>query len=243
MRPFYDLIANIAAEEYGHIELVAYTINLLLTGTTTRGSDPSDDAAGRRDGRPQQLPLHRHRPAGRAAATRWATSGPAQNVFSSGNLKLDLLHNFFLECGARANKIRVYEMAKEPDRPRDDRLPARPRRRAHRRLRQGAGEADAASPSASCCRSRTSATSSSPKRASTRRRACTASSTASAPTTTSGRSDLERPAPRGRQELRSWTARPKAARSAGPRRRAAAHGPGGGHGPGHVQEIAKRLFG
>jgi len=32
------------------------------------------------------------------------------NVFSSGNLKLDLLHNFFLECGARANKIRVYEM-------------------------------------------------------------------------------------------------------------------------------------
>jgi Mn-containing catalase len=37
-----------------------------------------------------------------------------QNVFSSGNLKLDLLHNFFLECGARANKIRVYEMAKEP---------------------------------------------------------------------------------------------------------------------------------
>ena len=34
-----------------------------------------------------------------------------QYVFSSGNLKLDLLHNFFLECGARANKIRVYEMA------------------------------------------------------------------------------------------------------------------------------------
>src|SRR5688500_18332391 len=40
-RPFYDLIANIAAEEYGHIELVSYTINLLLTGTTTRGSDPT----------------------------------------------------------------------------------------------------------------------------------------------------------------------------------------------------------
>ena len=26
-RPYYALIANIAAEEYGHIELVAYTIN------------------------------------------------------------------------------------------------------------------------------------------------------------------------------------------------------------------------
>ena len=36
------------------------------------------------------------------------------NVFSSGNLKLDLLHNFFLECGARAYKIRVYEMVDDP---------------------------------------------------------------------------------------------------------------------------------
>src|SRR3954468_16982457 len=31
-RPFFDLIANIAAEEYGHIELVAATINTMLTG-------------------------------------------------------------------------------------------------------------------------------------------------------------------------------------------------------------------
>ena len=30
-RPFYDLVANIAAEEYGHIELVAATINTMLT--------------------------------------------------------------------------------------------------------------------------------------------------------------------------------------------------------------------
>src|ERR1700744_5097340 len=40
-RPFYDLIANIAAEEFAHIELVAYAINLLLTGATPRGTDPS----------------------------------------------------------------------------------------------------------------------------------------------------------------------------------------------------------
>ena len=39
-RPYYDLIANIAAEELSHIELVAYTINLLLSGATTRGTDP-----------------------------------------------------------------------------------------------------------------------------------------------------------------------------------------------------------
>src|SRR6186713_2249563 len=30
-RPFYDLIANIAAEEFGHIELVAAAINTMLT--------------------------------------------------------------------------------------------------------------------------------------------------------------------------------------------------------------------
>ncbi len=35
------------------------------------------------------------------------------NVFSSGNLKLDLLHNFFLECGARASRIRVYETVED----------------------------------------------------------------------------------------------------------------------------------
>ena len=41
MKPFYDLISNIAAEEYGHIELVSHTINMLLTGSTARGDDPS----------------------------------------------------------------------------------------------------------------------------------------------------------------------------------------------------------
>src|SRR5436190_5419757 len=41
LRPFYDMISSIAAEEYSHIELVAYTINLLNTGTTKRGNDPS----------------------------------------------------------------------------------------------------------------------------------------------------------------------------------------------------------
>ena len=30
-RPFYDLVANIAAEEFGHVELVAATIATMLT--------------------------------------------------------------------------------------------------------------------------------------------------------------------------------------------------------------------
>ncbi len=41
LRPFYDVIASIAAEEYSHIELVSYAINLLLTGSTERGTDPT----------------------------------------------------------------------------------------------------------------------------------------------------------------------------------------------------------
>ena len=112
-RPFYDLIANIAAEEYGHIELVAYAINILLTGTMPRGSDPSPaPLRGAMDARNtyHYIATGQSAVCGDSMGNFWTGA----NVFSSGNLKLDLLHNFFLECGARGNKIRVYEMAKEP---------------------------------------------------------------------------------------------------------------------------------
>ena len=112
-RPYYDLIANIAAEEFAHIELVAYAINLLLTGATPRGDDPTDTPLeGVKDARNSYhfLATAQQAVCGDSQGNFWT----GQNVFSSGNLKLDLLHNFFLECGARANKIRVYEMAKEP---------------------------------------------------------------------------------------------------------------------------------
>ncbi len=113
LKPFYDLIANIAAEEFAHIELVSHTINMLLTGSTTRGIDP------------EETPLeagvdarnHYHFIASGQSALPIDSMGNPWNgtyVFSSGNLKLDLLHNFFLECGARANKMRVYEMVDDP---------------------------------------------------------------------------------------------------------------------------------
>src|SRR5690606_9575957 len=35
-------------------------------------------------------------------------------VHSSGNLIEDMLHNFFLEIGARTQKMRVYEMTDHP---------------------------------------------------------------------------------------------------------------------------------
>lgn len=113
LRPFYDLICSIAGEEYGHIEVVSYAINLLLTGTTKRGIDPTiaplSNGVDARNTRhfiasgQTALPMDSH-------GDFWTGA----NVFSSGNLKLDLLHNFFLECGARANKMRVYEMVDDP---------------------------------------------------------------------------------------------------------------------------------
>jgi manganese catalase len=39
-RPFYDLVASIAAEEFGHIELVSTAINTMLTGAA--GGEPGE---------------------------------------------------------------------------------------------------------------------------------------------------------------------------------------------------------
>jgi Mn-containing catalase len=58
-------------------------------------------------------------PAARAPCRRLA--GPPWNgdyVFSSGDLVEDLTHNFFLETGARNNKLKVYEMVEHPRRAR-----------------------------------------------------------------------------------------------------------------------------
>ena len=113
LRPYYDLIANIATEEYGHIEAVAYAINMLLTGTTPRNPDPVTaplaPAVNNRN------TYHNIATAqGAVCADSMGNFWTGQNVFSSGNLKSDLIHNFFLEVGARGNKIRAYEMVSDP---------------------------------------------------------------------------------------------------------------------------------
>jgi Mn-containing catalase len=113
-RPFYDLIANIAAEEYGHIELVATAINTMLTGAspTDDGKAPSDSLAGvKGKGNPQ------HFIAGGQGTLLQDSNGKPWNgdyIFSSGDLIEDLTHNFFLETGARNNKLKVYEMVEHP---------------------------------------------------------------------------------------------------------------------------------
>jgi Mn-containing catalase len=113
-RPFYDLIANIAAEEYGHIELVAATINSMLTGASPidDGRAPSASLAGVKGvGNP-----HHFLAGGQGALPQDSRGNPwtGDFVFSSGDLVEDLTHNFFLETGARQNKLKVYEMVEHP---------------------------------------------------------------------------------------------------------------------------------
>jgi Mn-containing catalase len=115
LRPFYDLIANIAAEEFGHIEAVAATINSMLTGASDDAGKVPNDAglSGLKDARIQQ---HALAPGGLGALCADSQGKPwtGDNVFSSGDLVEDLTHNYFLETGARSGKLRVYEMCDHP---------------------------------------------------------------------------------------------------------------------------------
>jgi Mn-containing catalase len=112
VKPYYDLIANIATEEFGHIELVAATINGMLTGASD-GDDVRDTSL--RSNLGKGIPHHFINTGLGALATNSLGKGwNGEYVFNSGDLVLDLLHNFFLENGARMAKIRVYEMTDHP---------------------------------------------------------------------------------------------------------------------------------
>lgn len=112
-QPYYKLVANIAAEEWGHVELVASAINLLLTGTTTRGQDPTQEPL---KGAENFRLSYNFIPAGQNAlpVDSMGNWWNGSYVHSSGSLKLDLVHNFFLELNARATKLKVYEMTSDP---------------------------------------------------------------------------------------------------------------------------------
>jgi len=113
-RPFYDLVANIAAEEWGHVELVGATINTMLTGASPvdDGKAPKASLSGVKDARMSQ-----HYLLGGQGALPFDSQGKPWSgdyVFSSGDLIEDLTHNYFLETGARSGKLRVYEMVEHP---------------------------------------------------------------------------------------------------------------------------------
>jgi Mn-containing catalase len=111
-RPFYDLLASIAAEEFGHIELVSTAINTMLTPAAEGEPGESGSLADVKDTRNTQQFI-----AGGASAMVQDSMGKPWSgdyVNATGDLIQDLTHNFFLETGARNNKLKVYEMVEHP---------------------------------------------------------------------------------------------------------------------------------
>lgn len=108
LKPFYDLVASITAEELGHVELVTAAINLMLEGSAPEGEPvtaPLEEAKNLRN--------TQHNIVGGGGHLVMDSMGhfwSGEHVFSSGNLVADLLHNFFLETGARMHKHRCYQM-------------------------------------------------------------------------------------------------------------------------------------
>ncbi|WP_191556489.1 manganese catalase family protein [Metabacillus idriensis] len=112
LKPFYELVASITAEEFGHVELVSNTINLLSAGNTFPGDPDITPLQNGKDARNTHHFISTAQTAipGDSMGRPWT----GDNVFNSGNLVLDLTHNFFLEIGARTHKMRVYEMTDHP---------------------------------------------------------------------------------------------------------------------------------
>ena len=84
LRPFYDLIANIAAEEYGHIEAVGATITSMLTGAVASEIVANGNPAHFLKAGKGVLPVD-------SGASPWT----GDYVFSSG----DLVENGMTLCG------------------------------------------------------------------------------------------------------------------------------------------------
>ena len=118
LRPFYSLVASITAEELGHVELVANGIAMLANGpdkpaNEKGGADISDAPFADM----QDIRLAASFLSNGGGAMPMNSNGASWNmdfVTTTGNVVVDLLHNFHLECGARIHKLRVYETMKEP---------------------------------------------------------------------------------------------------------------------------------
>ena len=115
LRPFYSLVSSIFAEELGHVELVSTGIAMLNNG-------PGDDTE---EVDVSKAPFHDMQDirlagsflsngGGATPINANAQSWNVDMVTTTGNIIIDLLHNFHLECGARLHKLRVYETLKDP---------------------------------------------------------------------------------------------------------------------------------
>ncbi|MBE7212366.1 MAG: manganese catalase family protein, partial [Gluconacetobacter diazotrophicus] len=110
LRPFYSLVSSIFAEEIGHVELVSNGIAMLNNGPGDPTPNVDISEAPFEDMRDVRLAGSFLANGGGAMPMNSnAASWNMDMVTTTGNLIIDLLHNFHLECGARIHKLRVYE--------------------------------------------------------------------------------------------------------------------------------------
>ncbi|SFL45516.1 manganese catalase family protein [Methylobacterium pseudosasicola] len=115
LRPFYSLVSSIFAEEIGHVELVSTGISMLNNGPGNPAKDVDISKAPFAE--MQDVRLAGSFLANGGGAMPMNSNAASWNmdmVTTTGNLIIDLLHNFHLECGARIHKLRVYETMIEP---------------------------------------------------------------------------------------------------------------------------------
>ena len=115
LKPFYSLVSSIFAEELGHVELVSNGIAMLNNGPGDPTSNKDISTAPYEDMKDIRLAGGFYQQGGGAVPINSnAQSWNVDMVTTTGNLIIDLLHNFHLECGARLHKLRVYETLSDP---------------------------------------------------------------------------------------------------------------------------------
>lgn len=119
LKPFYSLVAAITAEELGHVELVSNGVAMLNNGPDTKNGDMGDggDISNAPYDAMKDIRLANAFLSNGGGATPTNSNGASWNndfITTTGNLVVDLLHNFHLECGARLHKLRVYETLTDP---------------------------------------------------------------------------------------------------------------------------------
>jgi Mn-containing catalase len=119
LKPFYSLVASITAEELGHVELVSNGVAMLNNGPDKPNGDIGDggDISGAPFEDMKDIRLAAAFLSGAGGAMPVNSNGASWNndfITTTGNVVVDLQHNFHLECGARLHKLLVYETLTDP---------------------------------------------------------------------------------------------------------------------------------
>lgn len=115
LRSIYNVVASITAEELGHVELVANGVSLLNNGPDSDESGGADISDAPFEDMADIRLASSFFSGGGGAMPADSDGRPWNGTFvtSTGNVIMDMLFNFHLECGARLHKLRVYESLTE----------------------------------------------------------------------------------------------------------------------------------